>query len=117
MMKKYLGLMLVIVGSILLGIWVIRGTIELKNVLLATGSIISAMYLYQSYKNQSVNFDTIKVPIFFQDLLFCWVTLHYLIFSQEAIQQFAELRSSWLRVLMASIIGIGITITVGKRPA
>lgn len=50
------------------------------------------------------------VPLVFVLLNFFWVVSHYLIFSQFAERQYQELTSTWLRSVMASLIGAATAI-------
>jgi hypothetical protein len=48
--------------------------------------------------------------------MFIWVLIHYIGFSQEFALQSQELNSTWLRVILASIIGAVTGLTLRDHP-
>jgi hypothetical protein len=117
--RKNLEWVLVILSSILLGIWAVKGTIALRNILLVSGILFSIYYIVQEWrysdlKEQCTNWKVL--PILFLALTFVWVVSHYLFFSLDPIKQFMELKSSWLRALMASIIGLATGLALRDHP-
>ena len=111
--NELIGLALILIGSILLGIWAVKGTIALRNILLGIGTPISLLYCYQYFKfNQqkipSKNFS----PMILIGLMFCWVIFHYLFLSRFPEIQLQELRSTWLRTFLAAIVGFGTGLEI-----
>ncbi|NBX79029.1 MAG: hypothetical protein EBQ94_01405, partial [Flavobacteriales bacterium] len=107
--RKNLEWTLVILSSILLGIWAIKGTIALRNILLVSGTLFSIYYIVQEWrygelKEQCTFWKTL--PILLIGLAFVWVIAHYFFFSIDPVQQFQELESTWLRAFMASVVGL-----------
>lgn len=49
-------------------------------------------------------------------LMFCWIVFHYLFLSRFPEIQFHELKSTWLRSVLASIVGVGTGIAILRRP-
>ncbi|BEI42142.1 MULTISPECIES: hypothetical protein [unclassified Polynucleobacter] len=115
-----LGLYLIVLSSALLGIWAVKDTIALRNILLVSGTLISIYYIAQKWrerrlKEQYTLFSVL--PIMFVALTFVWVIVHYLFFSLDPIEQFKEMKSTWLRAFMASIVGLATGLTLRNRPS
>ena len=110
--------LLIVLVSLLVGIWLMRETIALRNILLVICTLLSIYYLY---KNASELFSKRAIstknwaPIFLIALLFLWVIVHYIFFSIEPIKQFEELTSTWLRSLMACIIGFTVGLIISNH--
>lgn len=115
--KDFLGWALIIFSSVLLGIWAVRETIALRNVLLAFGAIMSLVYCARFFKNNATHIPVKNwIPLIFLGLLFCWVIFHYLFLSRFPNVQFHELMSTWLRSVLAVILAVGTGLALGKRP-
>jgi hypothetical protein len=56
------------------------------------------------------------MPFLLLALTFVWVVSHYLYFSIDPVSQFRELSSTWLRALMASIIGLSTGLALRNHP-
>lgn len=114
--KDWLGLLLIIISSVLVGIWAVKGTIALRNILLAVGSVSSIMYCYHFFK-----FNTQKIPLrhwallILVGLIFCWVLIHYFMYSVHPDQQWKELKSTWLRVVLGAITAFGTSLSLLKN--
>ena len=116
---KKLELTLVILSSFLMGIWAVKETIGLRNILLVCGTLYSIKYIAQEWLNGDFKkYFTIwkALPILLLALTFVWVCTHYLFFSVDSANQFSELRSTWLRSLMASIIGFATGLALRNHP-
>jgi hypothetical protein len=48
--------------------------------------------------------------------MFCWVIFHYFFLSRFPEIQLHELRSTWLRTLLATIVGFGTGLALLRRP-
>lgn len=106
-------------SSALLAIWSLRNTIALRNSLLALGTVLALFWLNQHLKrHRSLVSSSIWrfTPIILSSSTLIWVVIHYLIFSQESGLQLQELTSTWLRVLMASIIGAVTGLVIKDHP-
>ena len=114
-----LDLFLIFLSSTLLGIWAVKDTIALRNILLVGGTLISIYYIAQEWrerrlKEQYTLFSVL--PIMFVALTFVWVIVHYLFFSLDPIEQFKEMKSTWLRGFMASIVGLATGLSLRNHP-
>ena len=110
---------MLILSSILLGIWAVKGTIALRNILLVSGILFSIYYIIQEWQYGDLkNQCTIRkvLPIVLLILIFVWVLCHYLFFSIDPVQQFKELKSTWLRALLASVVGFGTGLALRNHP-
>lgn len=110
---------LLLLGSLLISIWMMRETIALRNILLVTCTLLSFIYLY---KNFEILFIKRKIslknwiPVILIGLLFVWVVIHLFFFSHEPAKQVQELSSTWLRGLMACISGFTIGLIINRNP-
>jgi hypothetical protein len=114
-----LGLALIILSSILLGIWAVKGTIALRNILLVIGSLLSIYYIIQEFRYEKLKEDLTfwkLLPLILIACTFFWVMVHYFLFSLDPIAQVDELRSTWLRAFMASILGLGTGLALRNHP-
>jgi len=117
--RKNLEWTLVILSSILLGIWAVKGTIALRNILLVSGTLLSIYYMAQEWRYGHLKEQCTfwkMLPILLMGLAFVWVIAHYFLFSIDPVQQFQELESTWLRALMASIVGLGTGLALRNHP-
>lgn len=115
--KDFLGWALIIFSSVLLGIWAVRETIALRNLLLAFGAIMSLVYCARFFKNNATPIPVKNwIPLIFLGLLFCWVIFHYLFLSRFPDIQFHELISTWMRSGLAVMLALGTGLALSKRP-
>lgn len=117
--RKNLEWVLLILSSILLGIWAVKGTIALRNILLVSGTLLSIYYIVQEWRYGDLKKDyTIwkVLPIILVVLTFVWIITHFLFFSLDPVKQFQELESTWLRAFMASIIGMATGLALRNHP-
>ena len=108
-----------ILSSILLGIWAVKWTIAIRNILLVSGTLFSIYYVIQEWrygdlKNQCTIWKVL--PILLLALTFVWVVSHYLFFSVDPVKQFQELKSTWLRAMLASIVGLATGLALRNHP-
>jgi hypothetical protein len=117
--RKYLEWTMVILSSLLLGIWAVKETIALRNILLFGGAPLSIYYITQEFKRSNLKeqYDFWRIlPIILLGLSFFWVLCHFIFFSIDPVQQFSELKSTWLRALMASIMGLATGLALRNHP-
>jgi hypothetical protein len=102
-----------------LGIWAVKETIALRNILLICGTIITFYYIMQQSKEdplkKQLNFWK-AVPLCLIPAIFVWVIAHYFFFSIDPKAQLEELKSTWFRSFLASIVGFGTGLTLRKYP-
>jgi hypothetical protein len=118
-LSRSLDFYLVILSSILLGIWAVKETIALRNLLLFGGAPLSIYYITLEFKRNNLKeqCDFWRIlPILLLGLTFIWVVSHYLFFSIDPVQQFNELKSTWLRALMATIVGLATGLALRNHP-
>jgi len=112
-----LGLALILMSSVLLGIWAVKDTIALRNILLALGTLCSIVFLYKYFKvgdAKKIGANWLPVVCIFTALL--WVVFHYLFLSISPDAQLHELTSIWFRSFLASIFGMATGIALTKYP-
>lgn len=117
--RKNLEWILVILSSTLLGIWAVKDTIALRNILLVGGALFAIYYIVQEWRYHDLKkyCSTWKIlPIILVGLTFIWVITHYFIYSLDPITQLDELKSTWLRAFLATIIGLGTGLSLRNYP-
>jgi hypothetical protein len=118
--KDFLGWTLIIFSSILLGIWAVKNTIALRNILLFLGAPLSLVYCYRQYqliRDQQIAISPRSyLPLILITLMFFWVLFHYCFLSRFPEFQLSELRSTWLRSFVAAILGLGTGVAILRRP-
>jgi hypothetical protein len=115
--RDLLGPILVLLSSILLGIWAVKGTIALRNILLGIGTPISLYYCYQYFKliKEKISLKN-YIPVIMLGLMFCRVIFHCIFLSRFPDIQIHESKSTWLRTLLAAIVGFGTGLAILRRP-
>ena len=125
--KRYLSqdtLAWVLIGlsSLLLGIWALKGTIALRNILLGVESVISIYCLFISYRFNYLGLRKNRIknllPLLLLASMFLWVIVHSIFFTRYPAVQHSELTSTWFRAILASIVGAGTgraLIVVSKK--
>jgi hypothetical protein len=111
--------LLVLLSSVLLGIWAVKETIALRNILLVVGSLSSIYYITQEFKQGTLKeeCDLWRIlPILLLGLTFIWVLAHFLFFSVDPFQQLKELKSTWLRAFMAALVGLATGLALRNHP-
>jgi hypothetical protein len=114
-----LGFSLIFISAVLLGIWAIKDTIALRNILLVLGTVLSLIYITAEFRLHHLASQlTLKtcVPLILIGLMFAWVVFHYLFLSRYPELQLDELKSTWLRSFLAAILGLGTGLAVRKTP-
>ncbi len=117
------GFGLILISSILLGIWATSHTIALRNILLWVGALLAVFYWYNWYQTYKIcSRGGLRswvdwLPLMLIGIMFIWVIAHYFFFSQDAIKQFHELKSTWVRSFLATLIGsaVGLVIHNDKK--
>lgn len=114
-----LGLSLVLLSSVLLGIWATRDTIALRNILLVLGSVLSLIYIMLEFRLHNLASQlTWKncLPLILIGLMFAWVVFHYFFLSRYPELQFDELKSTWLRSFLAVVLALGTGLAISRAP-
>lgn len=119
LLGKYLEWIIAILSSVLLGIWAAKETIALRNILLVSETLLSIFYMANEFKHSNLKecCDFWRLlPFLFLVLALAWVVTHYLFFAIDPAQQLKELKSTWLRAFMASIVGLGTGLVFRSHP-
>lgn len=108
---------LIAISSVLVGIWAVKDTIALRNALLVVGAIISLFYaasrIRSFLRHGKISLGKFT-PLGILFFMFFWVLLHYFFFSKYPEIQLQELKSTWLRSLLAAILGLGSGIALHR---
>jgi hypothetical protein len=102
-----------------LGIWAVKDTIALRNILLVSGTLFSIYYIVQEWRYGELKEECTfwkTLPILLIGLAFVWVIAHYFFFSIDPVQQFQELEGTWLRAFMASVVGLATGLALRQYP-
>lgn len=124
--KKYTesdrtGLFLIILSSILLGIWAAVNTIALRNALLVSGAGIGLLYWLKFFQDAikqkaDKNFSLFQfAPLILIGLIFCWILFHYCFLAREPLLQLDELKSTWFRSFLAVILGSATGLALNRN--
>lgn len=111
---------LIILSSILLGIWAAANTIALRNILLVLGALLSITYLYRLHRQGQLKqyFGVSNsIPLYCIIGLFLWVLAHCFLFPTDYPAQINELKSTWLRSALAGVVGVATGIAIIRNPA
>ncbi|MBU3583791.1 O-antigen ligase family protein [Polynucleobacter sp. 15G-AUS-farblos] len=119
-----LSALIIFISTALLAVWSLKNTIALRNTLLATGTLLALLLLWQysrgkgSKSNSSSSSSSWAqyTPLILSFAMLIWVVIHYLLFSNESGQQFQELSSTWLRVLESIFIGLATGLVLREHP-
>lgn len=117
--EEFSAFTLIAISLVLVGIWAVRDTIALRNLLLAVGALISLFYTtsrIRSFLRHGKISPMRFIPLALLFLMFFWVLLHYLFLSQYPETQLQELKSTWLRSFLAAILGLGAGIALYRYP-
>ena len=95
--------------AILHAIWMLPGTIGLRNTCLGIGALLS---LYPLYQSRHLFLQKRAIPIWLIATLFGWVTIHLLFLAQDPIAQLAEFTSIWKRSAIGVIFALGMGISI-----
>ena len=114
-----LSTLIVCISTILLAIWSIRDTIALRNVLLVLGTLVALFLIRRYIKERPITASNPLwhyAPILLLACTLIWVGIHYFVFSQDSALQLKDLTSTWLRALMAAIIGTATGLVIMDSP-
>ena len=117
--KDTLGLALILINTVLLGIWAVKDTIALRNFLLCVGSLLSIFFIALQIKDGllSIKVSAVRfIPLLLVFLMFGWVVFHYFFLSQYPQVQLHELQSTWFRSFLSVIVGVGMALALLKHP-
>lgn len=117
--QDYLGNGLIFLNVILLAIWAVKDTIALRNIVLVLGAIGSILYIVNDWRFGDLKKQLYYIhalPFIFAGLIFTWVLIHFFCFSQDPVSQLQELKSTWLRVLLSSILAWGTGLVILRKP-
>jgi len=90
--------------SVLYAVWVLPGTIALRNICLGLGALLSVYPIYQA---RHFFFKREAIPIWLLIGLFIWAIFHLLVLSQNPVLQYEEFISIWKRAILSAIFALG----------
>lgn len=113
---EIIGIIIILLCSFLLGVWAVKGTIALRNILIGIATPISILYIANfivaNWRNVPIK---AFLPILFLLSTLSWVVIHYIYFSSYPELQWAELRSTWFRSFLALLIGFACGISIARN--
>lgn len=115
------GLFLILISSVLLGIWAVVNTIALRNILLVSGALIGLLYWLKFFRGSIRQGTKISppptqfAPFILISLFFCWILFHYLFLAREPLLQLEELKSTWFRSFLAVILGSATGLVLNRK--
>ena len=102
-----------------MGIWAAKDTIALRNILLVIGALLSLYYILQEFKQENLigRLSLWKIlPVLLVGLAFVWVVAHFFLFAVDPAQQWSELKSTWMRAFLATVLGLGTGLALSRYP-
>jgi hypothetical protein len=117
------GITLILLSSVLLGIWATMHTIALRNVFLGFSGLLATFYWVEYLKTANKSPFSLRPPLIawaplgLIALMFFWVVVHFTFFSVEPQQQLNELRSTWVRAVLAALVGSATGLSLNQNRA
>lgn len=102
------------ISSLLLGVWAVQGTIALRNSLLVIGALVSITYIQTSISLRGFRNWLPNILIW---LMFGWIFFHFFYISNVQASQLYELKSTFLRSILAVILSFGLAFALKNHPA
>ncbi len=90
-------------------IWVLPGTIAVRNILLFIALCIAVIFLISERK---IFFLKKNIPLLILFSLFMWVIIHFFLFSLDSSLQLKEMKSLWIRTIGGAIIALALGLLV-----
>jgi hypothetical protein len=114
------GALLIGLNTLLLGIWILKETIALRNILLVSGFIVAIFYVARLHRNGQLDFKLqnqwLFLPVLLIPCLFAWMVFHYFFLSLNPVSQLQELQSTWFRGLLAWVMGVACALAIIRAP-
>lgn len=101
--------------SLLLFIWVLPGTIALRNMLLAISFLISIAIIYLNFGLLAVARNRLS-PLVILGALFLWVAIHFIFFSLNQELELSEIKGLWIRTFLGYVAAIGLGLSLKQFP-
>lgn len=97
------------VAACLIAIWPLPGTIALRQFFLLIGFFFCINTLWEQRR---ILLERRAWPLWMLMGFYIWLLAHYLFFATNIQEQSQELRGDWLRSFIATIIGLGLGLTL-----
>ncbi len=97
--------------AILYAIWVLPGTIGLRNTCLILGACLSFFPIYLSRR---LILRKRAIPIWLLIALFGWATFHLFVLSQNPVLQYEEFTSIWKRAAIGVWFAFGMGLSISR---
>jgi len=107
----FIKIVILICGIAIVNIWPIENSIAARNIVLALGSTLSLVLIIRSFKTIPI---TRLLSLYLLLGLVCWVLILYFIKPTAASVQWQEITSTWLRVVLALLLGTGLGLTISE---
>jgi hypothetical protein len=109
------GFWLILASSILLGIWAMKDTIALRNLLLGFSAVTGLIYIYLTNKN----FNTSKLFSFGNIFPFTLILilLTWILSLSLHADSFNNHIGTWLRCILAPVVGGSVGIALIRNPS
>ena len=95
--------------AILYAIWMLSGTIALRNICIGLGAMAS---IYPIYQARHDFLRKAAIPVWLLIALFAWAIFHLLFLAQDPVLQFEEFTSIWKRSFIGAIFALGFGISL-----
>ena len=111
LIQKNTHIYLAVVAASLVAIWPLPETIALRHLLLFIGLALSFPVI-RTHGHSLLKKDA--WPLWVLASFFLWLLVHLAFFSVNVDEQWNELRSDWLRSLIAAVIGLSLGLVLAN---
>jgi hypothetical protein len=116
--KKYVEFSIIMLSTVLLGVWAVKDTIALRNIILFIGAILGVIYFYRELtcrRNKFYFSISDQLPLILITIMFIWVLIHATFLSDYPKIEINEIQSIWLRSFLAVILAVATGHVVVKK--
>jgi hypothetical protein len=111
--QKILEWICMLCAVLLILVWPLPGTIAARNISLVLGCLSSLAWIFRS--KPIISLETI-LPILCLLAVPIWLWIHYYILPTDTAAQLYELKGTWLRVILGTLMGTGLGLMIANRP-
>jgi hypothetical protein len=110
---RYLEGICMLCAVLLIVVWPLPGTIAARNIALVLGCLSSLAWMY--YTKPLLSLQTV-LPIVCLLAVPVWLWIHYFFLPTDTAAQLYELKGTWLRVVLGTLMACGLGLMIANRP-
>lgn len=111
--QRYHEWICMLCAVLLILVWPLPGTIAARNIALVLGCLCSLAWMYHT--KPLLSLKTI-LPIVCLLAVPVWLWIHYFFFPTDTAAQLYELKGTWLRVVLGTLMAGGLGLMIANRP-